>query len=126
MKFAIELEPNYTIIAPEVDVMDKEFAEALFAKIKEGLEANANQNFIIDLGVVQQMVNDSVHPLLCIQEAVEATEGNLVFTNVQELVLQKIKQERLHLSLQLANTMEEAITLVNNDEKMARGLLNEM
>lgn len=126
MKFAIELEPNYTIIAPEVDVMDKEFAEALFAKIKEGLEANANQNFIIDLGVVQQMVNESVHPLLCIQEAVEAAEGNLVFTNVQELVLQKIKQERLHLSLQLANTMEEAITLVNNDEKMARGLLNEM
>lgn len=126
MKFAIELEPTYTIIAPDIDVMDKEFAEALFAKIKEGLEANANQNFIIDLGVVQQMVNESVHPLLCIQEAVEAAEGHLVFTNVQELVLQKIKQERLHLSLQLANSMEEAVALVNNDEKMARGLLNEM
>lgn len=126
MKFAIELEPTYTIIAPDVDVMDKEFAEALFAKIKEGLEANANQRFIIDLGVVQQMVNESVHPLLCIQEAIEAAEGHLVFTNVQELVLQKIKQERLHLSLQLANSMEEAIALVNNDEKMARGLLNEM
>ncbi len=126
MKFAIELEPTYTIIAPDVDLMDKEFAEALFAKIKEGLEANAHQSFIIDLGAVHQMVNESVHPLLCIQEAVEAAEGNLVFTNVQELVLQKIKQERLHLSLQLANSMEEAIALVNNDEKMARGLLNEM
>lgn len=126
MKFAIELEPTYTIIAPDVDLMDKEFAEALFAKIKEGLEANAHQSFIIDLGAVHQMVNESVHPLLCIQETVEAAEGNLVFTNVQELVLQKIKQERLHLSLQLANSMEEAIALVNNDEKMARGLLNEM
>ncbi len=126
MKFAIELEPTYTIIAPDVDLMDKEFAEALFAKIKEGLEANAHQSFIIDLGVVHQMVNESVHPLLCIQEAVEAAEGNLVFTNVQELVLQKLKQERLHLSLQLANSMEDAVALVNNDEKMTRGLLNEM
>ncbi len=126
MKFAIEIEPTYVIIAPEVEIMDKEAAEALCAKVKEGLEANANLSFIVDFGAVHQFTNDSIHPLLCLQQIIEAAEANLVITNTQELVLQKIKQERLHLSIQIASNMTEAVDLVKDNEAMARGLLNEM
>ena len=126
MKFAIEIESTYAIIAPEVELMDKEAAEALCAKVKEGLEANAGLSFIVDFGAVQQLLNESIYPLLCLQQTMEAADSALVITNTQELVLQKIKQERLHLSIQVANNLEEAVDLVKNNETMAPGLLNEM
>lgn len=126
MKIAVEKEPTYLMIAPAVEVLDKEAAAALFAKVKENIDANASTNFLIDLGVVHQLTNETIHVLLALQELVENNEGALVMLNAQELVLQKIKQERLHLSIQMASSLEEAIGLVNNDETMAHGLVNEM
>lgn len=126
MKFAIEIQPTYVIIAPETEVMNKDVAEALSVKVKEGLEANANLSFIIDLEAVLQLTNDAIQSLLGLQLIVEAADGNLVITNTQELVLQKIKQERIHLSIQVTNNMEEAIDLVKDNEAMARGMLNEI
>lgn len=126
MKFAIEVETTYAVIAPEVALMDKDAAEALCAKVNEGLEADANLSFIVDLGAVQQLSNESIYPLLCLQQKLEAAESTLVIANTQEFVLQKIKQERLHLSIQVASSLDEAIDLVKNNETMARGMLNEM
>jgi anti-anti-sigma regulatory factor len=126
MKIAVEKEPTYLMIAPDVEILDKEAAEALYEKVKESVDANASTNFIVDLGAVHQLTNESIPSLLALQELVEQNEGALVMLHAQELVLQKIKQERLHLSIQVANSLMEAEDLVNNDEKMARGLVNEM
>ena len=126
MKFAIEIETTYAVIAPDVALMDKDAAEALCAKVKEGLAANPNLSFIVDIGVVEQLSSESIYPLMCLQQTLEAAEGTLVIANPQELVLQKIKQERLHLSIQVASSLEEAIDLVKNNETMARRMLNEM
>lgn len=126
MKIVIEREPTYLIIAPDVEILDKEAVAALLAKVSEHIDANASTNFIVDLGAVLQLTNESIHNLIALQQLVEDKEGALVMLNAQELVMQKIKQERLHLSIHIASTLEEAIELVNNDETMAHGLVNEM
>ncbi|MNL76412.1 hypothetical protein D3C87_2023770 [compost metagenome] len=71
------------------------------------------------------MENEALDALLNIHENVYEDQGSIVFTNLQESVMQKMKQERLHLSINIATTMAEAVDFINH-EIMERGLLNEL
>lgn len=125
MKFAIEIKPTYIIITPEGTVMNKEFVDALTSKTKEGSQANSGQCYIIDMAHAEYMENDALDALLALHETVYTEDGSIVFTNLQESVMQKMKQERLHLSINISATMPEAVDFINH-EIMERGLLNEL
>lgn len=125
MKVALEIKPAFIIITPEGAVLNEEFVAALASKTKEGSEANSGQCYIVDLSYAEYMENDALDALLNVHELVYEDQGSIVFTNLQESVMQKMKQERLHLSINITTTMEEAADFINH-EIMERGLLNEL
>ncbi|HTO16849.1 MAG TPA: hypothetical protein VLZ83_13855 [Edaphocola sp.] len=125
MKFAIKIEPTFTIIAPEVEVLNKEVGAALLVKVNEEIRNNPYPSIVVDLSMVSQLLNESITDILSIQEAIELSNGIIVFTCLQEFVLQKVKQERLHLSIHVATTIEDAQELIDK-EKVSRSMLNEL
>ncbi|WP_129020752.1 MULTISPECIES: STAS domain-containing protein [Edaphocola] len=125
MKVALEIKPAFIIITPEGAVLNNEFVAAIESKTKEGSEANSGQCYIVDLSYAEYMENEALDALLNIHENVYEDQGSIVFTNLQESVMQKMKQERLHLSINIATTMAEAVDFINH-EIMERGLLNEL
>jgi len=125
MKVALEIKPAFIIITPEGSVLNNEFVAVIAGKTKEGSEANSGQCYIVDLSCAEYMENEALDALLNMHENVYEDQGSIVFTNLQESVMQKMKQERLHLSINIATTMEEAVDFINH-EIMERGLLNEL
>lgn len=125
MKVALEIKPAFIIITPEGAVLNEEFVAALASKTNEGSEANSGQCYIVDLSYAEYMENDALDALLNVHELVYEDQGSIVFTNLQESVMQKMKQERLHLSINITTTMAEAADFINH-EIMERGLLNEL
>lgn len=126
MKVALEIKPAFIIITPEGAVLNQEFVEALENKTKEGSEANSGQCYIVDLSYAEYMENDAMDALLGIHEMVYSDQGSIVFTSLQESVMQKMKQERLHLSINITATMDEAIEFINHEIMERGGLLNEL
>ncbi|HRP88929.1 MAG TPA: hypothetical protein PKX92_02705 [Edaphocola sp.] len=125
MKFAIKIEPTITIIAPETEVMDMEVGAALLSKVNEEIRNTPYPSIIVDLGQVEQLLNESISSILSIQESIEKSEGILVFACLQDFVLQKVKQERLHLNIHVAHNIEDAKDLINK-EQVSRSLLKEL
>ena len=124
MKFAIDTGTTNTQITPQMEVMDEIVLTELYETIEKIIITKANPYFIIDMKAVSQLTNEAIHPLLKIQALIESLDGIVVFINLQELILQKVKQERLHLSLQIAGSQEEALELILQ-ENLSREMLNE-
>lgn len=125
MKFAIEIETSNTHIAPQEEIMDELVLNELYKKIEQIITSDVNPCFIINMEAVTQLTNEALHPLLKIQALIESLDGMVVFVNLQLPILQKVKQERLHLSLQIASSMEEAVELIHQ-ENLSREMLNEI
>lgn len=118
MTVAIELDQNFIKLSPQTERLDGEAGAELFELMKNQMQMHQYPNFIIDLSAVQHLLIEAVQPLLASQEMLLQHSGTLVLTNTQEPVLQKIKQERLHLSIQVANNMEEALELLRRNEEI--------
>lgn len=118
MTVAIELDQNFIKLSPQTERLDGEAGAELFELMKNQMQMHQYPNFIIDLSAVQHLLIEAVQPLLASQEMLLQHSGTLVLTNTQEPVLQKIKQERLHLSIQVANNMEGALELLRRNEEI--------
>ncbi len=118
MTVAIELDQNFIKLSPQTERLDGEAGAELFELMKNQMQMHQCPNFIIDLSAVQHLLIEAVQPLLASQEMLLQQSGTLVLTNTQEPVLQKIKQERLHLSIQVANNMEEVLELLRRNEEI--------
>ncbi len=124
MSFKIDTKENYTLISPENSVIDVNMAAALAKIIKEPTQ-NDTLNFIIDVSACQKYDIAANDALVNLHEFVYGEmNGSIVFTGLATEVFNKIKQERLHLSLNITPTMIEAEDIINM-EVLERDLLGE-
>lgn len=123
MEFKIESKSLYTLIAPVGESMDEAMAASLGGKVKEEME-QGKSSFIIDLQRCTELEPTSSGSLLSLHKLVYNNGGSLVFTQLEDRVMQSMKKEQLHLSLNIAPTLLEAIDIISM-EALERDLLNE-
>lgn len=123
MEFKIDTKDAYTLISPLSDQLDDNLAAALGEQCTL-LAENGSQNFIINFEHVKTSVCQALGTLLTLHEQCYENERSLVFTGVGEELLQQLKHEQLHLSLNITPTLQEAIDIVSM-EILERDLFNE-
>lgn len=123
MLFKLDTKENHYIISANFDTLDEIMAEGLSVYIKNNdLPLN---NFIIDLSNVSNFEIKATPTIIKLHELVyNKIGGSIVFTLLQDAVLQKVKQERLHLTINITPTMIEAEDIINM-EVLERDLLGE-
>lgn len=125
MQFKIDTKQTYHTISTENDILNANLADAA----KELLLQYKNdeiKNFIFDFNTIKQIEGNVGEILISLHEMVyNEFTGSLVFTNLQEDVWKKLKQDQIHLSINITPTMIEAIDIVNM-EVLERDLFNEI
>lgn len=125
MQFKIDTKQTYHTISTENDILNANLADAA----KELLLQYKNdeiKNFIFDFNTIKQIEGNVGEILIALHEMVyNEFTGSLVFTNLQEDVWKKLKQDQIHLSINITPTMIEAIDIVNM-EVLERDLFNEI
>lgn len=124
MNFKIDTKETYVIITPDFPELNEDMAVQLCQKINELIE-NGSQNFIVSLKNVNTAVVSSTAPLIELHQYVYNNNYSLVFTDLQESVMQMLKKEQVHLSLNLTPTFIEAIDIIHM-EILERDLLGEL
>lgn len=123
MEFKIDAKTNYTLIQPEIGRLSVIMAEQLCQEVDVLLKQNC-LNFIIDLKGQLDIVVEAGSVLLELHHQLYKAGHSMVFTNLQENVLQSMKKEQLHLSLNISPTLIEAIDIIRM-EMVERDILNE-
>jgi len=123
MEFKIDTKPTYTVITPDRGDLSVNLAEVIRQKVEEQRETGSH-NFVIDLQNISSMEMASGNVLLELHHSVYNHGGSLVFTGMEDCVMQIMKQGQYHLSLNLTPTLIEAIDIISM-EVMERDLLDE-
>ncbi len=123
MEFKIDTKPTYTVITPESDAISVNLAEEIRQKVEEAIETGSH-NFVIDLQHCGEMDTAAGHMLQELHQFIYNHDASLVFTSLQERVLQNMKKGQYHLSLNLTPSFAEAIDIISM-EVLERDLLNE-
>lgn len=123
MLFKLETKETYHIISTNFESLDEIMTDGLTEYIKQN--DSSLQNYIIDLNTVQHFDIKATNGLIALHDYVYHTlGGSIVFTLIQNNVLQTIKQERLHLTINITPTVIEAEDIINM-EVLERDLLGE-
>lgn len=124
MSFKIDTKDNYVLISPENSEINVNMAEEVRQIIETHKTTDIN-NFILDVSNCTTFdVLSNTHWLDLHEHTYNELLGSLVFTQLTDEVNQKMKQERLHLSLNITPTLIEAIDIINM-EILERELLGE-
>jgi anti-anti-sigma factor len=123
MEFKIDTKPTYTVITPETGDLSVKLAEEIRQKVKEATETNSH-NFVIDLEHIENMDMASGNELLELHNELYNNGCSLVFTSINDSILNTMKKGQYHLSLNLAPTMIEATDIISM-EVLERDLLGE-
>lgn len=123
MEINIEIKPSFSILTPDVDLLNNENITELTEKINEQRVAGC-QNFIVNLNKCADIDYGACYVFMDIHETIYNGDGSLVFCEMKDAVLQKIKKEQLHLTLNITPTFIEAVDIVNM-ETLERDLYNQ-
>lgn len=124
MTLKFDTKETYLLISPEETVLDANMTAKLMQGIR-GNDHNGMNNFLVDLTNCQRYEIDANELLLELNDWVyNELHGSIVFTNLSNEVFNRIKQERLHLSLNITPTMVEAVDIINM-EVLERDILGE-
>ena len=123
MEFKIDTNDTYTLILPTAAGLDASMAASLRAKCLD-LADEGSQNFVIDLSNAREADDAALEVFVSFHEECYEEERSLVFTGVVDGLLQRMKQARVHLTLNITPTIDEAIDMVNM-EILERDLLND-
>jgi anti-anti-sigma regulatory factor len=123
MEFKIDTKPTYLAITPVTNHLDANLADALRQKCKE-LTESGSHNFIIDLHNCLDADKASFESMAALHEDCYEHSHSLVFTGVQEEVMNILKKEGVDEILNIAPQMAEAIDIISM-EILERDLFNE-
>lgn len=123
MEFKIDTKETYTIITPNTSRLDAKLTAALSQKCTD-LTKNGSNNYIIDLQQCISADKESFGDLLQMHEDCYSNSCSLIFTGVQNKVLDSMKETELDLSINIAPKMIEAIDIISM-EILERDLFDE-
>jgi anti-anti-sigma factor len=123
MEFKIDTKPNYTVITPDSGDLSVNLAEVIRQKVEDATETGSH-NFVINLQNIANMDMSSGNVLLDMHHSLYNRGCSLVFTALEDSVMQTMKKGQYHLSLNLTPTLNEAIDIISM-EVLERDLLGE-
>ncbi len=123
MEISIEIKPSYIILQVSSSLLDEATCKKLTQVIQEQKLAGSN-SFIINLAACQDMDFNAGNTLMDLHHGIYEHHGSIVFCEVNNDVLQKLKKEQLHLTLNLTPTLIEAVDIISM-EALERDLFNE-
>lgn len=123
MEFKIDTNETYTLLLPQIPVLDASLA-ALMLEQTHQLAEEGTENFIFDMQQIESANEVGLTAMATLHERCYEEAHSLIFTGVLGPLLQQFKKERLHLVLNITPTLEEAIDMVNM-EILERDLYNE-
>lgn len=124
MEFKIDAKTNYTLIQPAERLLNEEMAVSLRQEVGTLITQQNGINFIVNLQLAEAMEVEAGTQLLELHRTLYENGHSLVFINLQDAVLQMMKKEQLHLSLNLSPTLIEAIDIISM-EILERDILKE-
>jgi anti-anti-sigma regulatory factor len=123
MEFKIDTKPSYTVITPASGTLNANLTEAVRQKWEE-LVQSGSQNLVLDLSNCQNADADVADAFSAVHEEVYSNNQSLVFINIPAEAMPFLKKEELHLVLNIAPTMKEAVDIISM-EILERDLFNE-
>ncbi len=123
MEFKIDTKQTYTHITPIDSPLSANMAATLRQKCIEIAESGS-QNFLIDMCHCTSADNTSPALLVELHELCYGNGQSLVFTNINDDVLQELKKNDINEILNIAPTTIEAIDIISM-EILERDLFNE-
>lgn len=123
MEFKIDTKPTYCVVTPVTNLIDANLTAALRQKWKE-LAETGSRNLIVDLHNCMDAGTEGPDALIALHDEVYAANESLVFTQLQNRVLEALKLQEADLNLNLAPTLNEAIDIVSM-EILERDLFSE-
>lgn len=123
MEFKIDTRSNYTLIRPLSARLDANMAVRLSEKCQE-LSDTDSQNYLVDLDACQEADEAAFEALANLHEACYAQGQSIVFTNIQDPVLEALKEAQMNDAINITPTEQEAVDIISM-EILERDLFNE-
>lgn len=123
MEFKIDTKPTYTVITPVSNLLDANLTEAVRQKWL-ALTKTGSNNLIVDLHNCMFADETGISSLPVLHEAVYEASQSIVFTNLQNDVLNAVKDAEADLVVNIAPTMNEAVDIISM-EILERDLFSE-
>ena len=123
MEFKIDTKPTYLVITPVTNHFDANLADALRQKCTE-LTESGSHNFIIDLHNCLDADKASLAGIIALHEDCYNNAQSIVFTGLQDDVMNALKEEETNEVLNIAPKMAEAVDIISM-EILERDLFNE-
>jgi len=123
MEFKIDTSQTYMHITPVTNRLDAKLTAELRQKCRE-LTENGSQNYIIDMVNCIEADEQAFAGLAEMHEDMYTNDQSLVFTGINEEVMQQLKAVEADAALNIAPTMAEAVDIISM-EILERDLFNE-
>jgi anti-anti-sigma regulatory factor len=123
MEFKIDTKPAYTLIMPVSNLLNANLTGAIRQKAAE-IGQSGSSNLIIDLQKCITADDSALPALQQLHEDFYSKEHSLVFTGMNEDMVQKFKTNETELIINIAPTMAEAVDIISM-EILERDLFNE-
>lgn len=120
MNFKIQKKDKYTLVKTSVEKLDTTVAPALKSELVL-LNSDGVQNIIIDLSATRYCDSSGLSVILVANRLCKNCGGSLVITGLQDPVRNLIAISQLDSILNIADTLEDSIELMEEKVSGAEG-----
>jgi anti-anti-sigma regulatory factor len=123
MEFKIDTKSTFSVIKPLTEEIDAKLADALLEKCEE-MRQSGSKNFIIDMQDCKGLHNSGKKGLVALHEEGYSQDSSIVFTGLNNEIMESLKDDETDLLINIAPKMAEAIDIITM-EILERDLFNE-
>ncbi len=113
MEVKIEKQENYTKISVLSDKLDTNVAPDLKSELVM-VAGKGERNMILDISSCQYCDSSGLSAILVANRLCKNANGTFVATGLNSEVERLVKISQLHTVLKIADTMDEAVSMLNN------------
>jgi anti-sigma B factor antagonist len=115
MEFKIEKLENYTLIQVLEEKLDTHIAPSLKSELVL-ISGNGEKNIILDLSKCRYCDSSGLSAILVANRLCKNANGMFILTGLNDAVERLVTISQLDTVLNISNSIEEAVTLVNRDK----------
>ena len=115
MEFKIEKLENHTLIQVLEEKLDTHIAPSLKSELVL-ISGNGEKNIILDLSKCRYCDSSGLSAILVANRLCKNANGMFILTGLNDAVERLVTISQLDTVLNIANSIEEAVTLVNRDK----------
>ena len=115
MEFKIEKLENYTLIQVLEEKLDTHIAPSLKSELVL-ISGNGEKNIVLDLSKCRYCDSSGLSAILVANRLCKNANGMFILTGLNDAVERLVTISQLDTVLNISNSIEEAVALVNHDK----------